>query len=142
MADPKLSPGDKVADLAFLLRSSAVFTGAVAASISLWALKHTALWIVLAGLLGGAGGFLLGTLLGSVFFSAAVGQVTVVKLGPGALQAAFKVGLIGGITSGILAAMIPVLILAETSSLAQLLGAGVIVGVVVGAAFAYLVTRP
>ena len=142
MAGPDLAPGDKVVDLAFLLRSSAVFASAVAAVSSLWILKHTPLWIVVAGLLGGAGGFLLDTFLGPVFFSAAAGEVTVVKLGPGSLQLAFKASLIGGITSGILASLLPALILAGTSRLAQLLGAGVIVGIVIGAVFAYLATRP
>lgn len=141
MVDPNLSPGDRVVDLAFLLRSSAVFTGTVAAAISLWVLKHMAFWTLAAGLLGGIGGFLVGTLLGLVFFPASTGKIVVVKLGPGASVLAFKAGLIGGITSGILAGLVPALLLAGSSRITQLVGVGVGVGIAVGTTFAYLVTR-
>lgn len=142
MADPNLSPGDRVVDLAYLLRSSAVFTGTVAAAISLWVLKHMAFWTLAAGLLGGTGGFLVGTLLGRVFFPASTGQIVVVKLGPGALVSAFKAGLIGGITSGILAGLVPALLLADGFKIPQLVGVGVGVGIAVGTALAYVATRP
>ncbi len=142
MGDPNLSPGDRVVDLAFLLRSSAVVTGTVAAAISLWVLKQIAFWTLAGGLLGGIVGFLVGTLLGLVFFPASAGKIVVVKLGPGALVLACKAALIGGITSGILAGLVPAVLLAGISRITQLVGVGVGIGIVVGATFAYLATRP
>lgn len=142
MVDPNLSPGDRVVDLAFLVRSSAVFTGIAAAAISLWVLKHIAYWTLAAGLLGGIGGFLVGTLFGRAFFPAPLGQVEVVKLGPGAFMLACKAALIGGITSGVVASLVPALLVADGFRIPQLVGVGIGIGIAVGTVLAYLATRP
>ena len=142
MSDPSIVAGDKVVDLAGLLRSSSLLTGAVASGVSLWVLNKSALWTVAAVVLGGAGGFVLGALLGLVFFPPRAGDVVVVKLGPGALQLALKAGLIGGVCSGILAGLLPPIILSQVPKLAHLVGIGVVAGIVIGAATAYIATRP
>jgi hypothetical protein len=141
MAAPSFARGDRVVDLAFLFRSSAVLTGAVAAAISVWMLRPTLVGLLAAALLGGAGGFLLGSVVGRAVFPAARGRITVVKLGPGAWPLALKAGWLGGTTAGILAAVLTASAMGGTSALPQLLAAGALAGIVVGAVFAYLVTR-
>ena len=142
MSDRSLVPGDRVVHLAALLRSSALLTGAAASAVSLWVLKQSALWTLAAVVLGGAVGFVLGSLLGPVLFLAPAGDVRVVKLGPGALHLALRAGLIGGICSGILAGVVPPLMLSQAPIVAQLVGTGVVIGIVIGAASAYIATRP
>jgi hypothetical protein len=142
MTGSPLSPGDKVVDLAALLRSSALLAGAVAAAVSLWLLVDALLWTGAALVAGGAGGYALGVAISRAFYRAPEGQVVVVKLGPGAMQAALQAGLIGGICSGALATSVPFLFLADGRTLIQHLWIGVVAGIVIGAAAAYVATRP
>ena len=141
MTNTGLSPGDKVVDLAGLLRTSALLTGAVAAAVSLWLLVEALLWTVVAMVAGGASGYALGIMIGRGFYRAPEGQVVVVKLGPGAMQSALQAGLIGGICSGALAIAVPFLLLADGRTLVQHLWIGIVAGIVVGAAAAYVATR-
>lgn len=142
MANPGISPGDKVVDLAALLRASALLAGAASAAVSLWLLVEALLWTVVALVAGGAGGYALGTMVSRGFYRAPEGQVVVVKLGPGAMQAALQAGLIGGICSGALAIAVPFLLLVDGRMFVQHLWIGVVAGIVVGAAAAYVATRP
>ena len=137
-----ISPGDKVVDLAALLRSSALLTGALTAAASLWLLIEALLWTAAALVAGGAGGYALGTVITRSFYRAPEGQVVVVKLGPGALPLALQAGLIGGIPSGGFAILVPFLFLADGRTLVQHLWIGVVAGIVVGVATAYVATRP
>jgi len=141
MSEP-IVPGDRVVDLAALLRSSALLAGAVASAVSLWVLTQSALWTLAGVVLGGALGFLLGSLLGPLCFPAPAGDVRVVKLGPGALQPALRAGLIGGLCSGVLAGLVPPLVLSQAPTAARLVGAGGVIGIVIGAVNAYIATRP
>jgi uncharacterized membrane protein len=142
VANPGLSPGDKVVDLAALLRASALLAGAASAAVSLWLLVEAILWTVVGAAVGAAGGYALGALIGRAFYGAPQGQVAVVKLGPGAMQAALQAGLIGGICSGALAIAVPFLLLADGRTLVQHLWIGIVAGIIVGAAAAYVATRP
>lgn len=142
MANSAISPGEKVVELAALLRSSALIAGAVAAAVSIWLLMEAPAWTVVALVAGGAGGYGLGILIGREFYRAPEGQVMVVKLGPGAMRAALQAGLIGGVCSGALATTIPFLFLADGRTLIQHLWIGVVAGIVIGAAAAHVATRP
>jgi hypothetical protein len=142
MPDPSFAPGDKVVALAALLRSSALLTGAVASAASVWILKQSVPWTLAAVVIGSTVGFFVGSALGPVFFPAPVGEVRVVKLGPGALQPALKAGLIGGICTGILAGLVPSLVLSQFPKVIELIGISVVIGIVFGAASAYIATRP
>jgi uncharacterized membrane protein len=142
MANPRISPGEKVVELAVLLQSSALLTGAVAAAVSLWLLMEALAWTVVALVAGGAGGYALGILIGREFYRAPEGQVMVVKLGPGAMRTALQAGLIGGICAGALAISVPFLLLADGRTLVQNLWIGVVAGIAIGAATAYVATRP
>ena len=142
MPDQNLVSGDLVVDLAGLLRSSAVVAGAIVCVVSLWILKQRAIWKVAAIFLGGFGGFFLGSLVGPLVFPASDDFVFVVKLGPGASWTALKASLIGGVSAGILAGLVPALITSKSSQLTWLMGNGVAVGIVMGAISAYIATRP
>ena len=142
MANSGISPGDKVVELAALLRASSLITGAVVAAVSVWLLGEGLLWIALALAAGGAGGYGLGALIGRDFYRATEGQVVVVKLGPGAMRTALQAGLVGGICSGALAVAVPFFLLADAWTLVQRLWVGVVPGIVIGVAAAYVATRP
>ncbi len=142
MANSSISPGDKVVDLAALLRASALLAGAVTAAVSLWLLVEGVLWAVVALVAGGAGGYALGILIGREFYRAPEGQVVVVKLGPGAMQVALRAGLIGGICSGALAIAVPFLLLADGRMLVQHLWIALAAGIAIGTIAAYVATRP
>lgn len=142
MSNATLNPGDKVIDLLGLVRSSAMVTGALTLPLALWILEQDVVWIGSAVVVGGVFGFLLGALLGRVFFAAPDGQVLVVKLGPGALSLALKAALNGGVCAGILIGLVAPLILSATTKLTPLVGLGIAVGTLWGVTSAYIATRP
>lgn len=142
MSDATLNPGDKVVDLAGLARSSAMITGAITLPLALWMLEQNVVWIVAAFVAGGVFGFVLGALLGRMFFPAREGHVFVVKLGPGALALALKAGLNGGVCAGILIGVLSPLMLSETANLPLLVGVGATIGILWGTFSAYIATRP
>ncbi len=142
MVDSNLAPGDRVVDLAASLRSAALIAGAVACALSVWIIKRNVLWALAALLLGGIAGFCLGLVLGLVMFRAPPGQAVVVKVGPGALAQTLKANLMGAGASGLIAAVVPAAMMGQSSKVVWLAGAGVGVGIVVGAALGYLASRP
>jgi hypothetical protein len=141
MATPMISSGDRVVDLAAALRFAASFAGAIACAVSLWVIKKNILWALAALVLGGIGGFCIGLILGRVIFRAPSGQVVVVKLGPGTLAETLKANLIGACVSGLIVALLPAVLFAESANLIQLVGLGVGVGIFVGAVSGYLASR-
>lgn len=142
MSHATLHPGDKVVDLAGLVRSSAMVTGAITLPLALWMLEQDVVWIVAAIVAGGIVSFLLGTLLGRLFFPAREGHVFVVKLGPGALPLALKAGLNGGVCTGILVGLLSPLVLSEVTKVTLLVGLGTAVGILWGMLSGYIATRP
>ena len=142
MSDAALNPGDKVVDLAGLVRSSAMITGAITLPLALWMLEQDAIWIVVAIVAGGVVGVVLGALLGRVFFPAREGHVFVVKLGPGALPLALKASLNGGVCTGILIGLSSPLLLSEVRTVTLLIGLCTAVGILWGTLSGYIATRP
>ena len=141
MPNTNLVSGDLVVDLASLLRSSAVFAGAVSGLVSIWILKRSAPWKVGGFVLGGVAGFLLGSFIGPLIFFAPEELVTVVKVGPGALGLTLKAGLIGGISAGFLVSLASSFIASQASRRFRLIGVGVAIGFAVGAFSAYMASR-
>jgi hypothetical protein len=141
MPNAPLNPGDKVVDLAGLTRSCAMVTGALTLPLALWILERNVIWIASAVAAGGVLGFLLGSLLGRVFFPTREGHVFVVKLGPGALPLALKAALNGGICTGILIGLSAPLVLSAITKVTPLVGLGTAVGLLWGATSAYIATR-
>jgi hypothetical protein len=91
---------------------------------------------------GGISGLCIGLVLGSLIYSAAPGSVAIVKLGPGALAETLKGTLIGAVISGLVVAAVPAGLFGQSSKLILLAGIGCGIGAVIGAAFAYIATRP
>ena len=139
---PDLLPGDRVIDLAFLLRSSAVVGGFLAAGLSAWLLGTGIVWIAAVAFAGAAGGFLLGSLVRHLHFPIFNGLVTVVKLGPGALALALRSALAGSVSTAMPAAVLPALVFPGSAGFPGLLLTGIVIGVVVGGVFAFLASRP
>ena len=142
MSHVTLKSGDKVVDLAGLVRSSAMITGAITLPLALWMLGQDVVWIVAALVAGGVVGFLLGALLGRMFFPARDGHVFVVKLGPGALPLALKAALNGGVCTGILIGLLSPLVLSNVAKVTLLVGLGTVVGILWGTLSGYIATRP
>jgi hypothetical protein len=134
--------GDRVVDLAASLRFAALIAGAISCAVALWILKQNVLWSIAALVVGGIAGLCVGFVLGPLIYSAAPGQVAVVKLGPGALAKTLKGTLIGAIISGLVVAAVPAGLFGQSSKLMLLAGIGCGIGAVVGAALGYLVSRP
>ncbi len=142
MPNATLNPGDKVVDLAGLLRSCAMVTGALTLPLALWILEQSIVWILAAVVAGGVVGILLGAVLGRAFFPAREGHVFVVKLGPGALPLALKAALNGGVCAGVLIGLSAPLVLSAGTKVTPLVGLGTAIGLLWGATSAYIATRP
>ena len=142
MPTPNIVSGDRVVDLAASLRFAALLAGALACAVSLWVIKQNVLWSIAALVVGGIAGFCIGLVLGPLIFSAASGQVAIVKLGPGALAETLKGTLIGAVVSGLIVAAVPAGLFGQSSKLMLLTGIGSGIGVLIGGALGYLATRP
>ena len=136
--DLNFVPVDKVVDLAASLRSTTVVAGAIACAVSLYILKRSLLWTLVACIFGGMVGYGIGLGLAPVMFSALTGLVAVVKLDADAIVDLLKTNAIGGVTSGVLVAAIPAWLFAQAvkSIFLILLGGGI--GLAVGLGLGYL----
>ena len=139
---PEDSSGDRVVDLAASLRFAALVAGAISCAVALWIIKQNVLWAAAALVIGGITGFCIGLVLGPLIFSAAPESVAIVKLGPGALAETLKGTLIGAVISGLVVAAVPAGLFGQSSKLMLLAGIGCSIDALIGAAFAYIATRP
>lgn len=142
MPDANLNPGDLVVDLAGLLRSAAIYAGAIASLVSFWILKSRAIWLIAAFVLGGIGGFFLGTFLAPFFYASNETYVAVVKVGPGAFGTALYAALIGSLSAGILSGLLTAVTTSQTGKIMKLTGASVVSAIVIGLVCAFFSTRP
>jgi hypothetical protein len=140
--DQNIVSGDRVVDLAASLRFATLVAGAISCAVALWIIKQNFLWSITALFVGGIAGLCIGLVLGPLIFSAAPGQVAVVKLGPGALAQTLKGTLIGAVISGLVVTAVPAGLFGQSSKLMLLAGIGCGIGAVVGAALGYLASRP
>ncbi len=140
--DQNIVSGDRVVDLAASLRFAALVAGAISCAVALWIIKQDILWSIAALVVGGIAGLCVGFVLGPLIFSAAPGQVAIVKLGPGALAETLKGTLIGGVISGLVVAAVPAGLFGQSSKLMFFAGIACGIGAVVGAALGYFATRP
>jgi hypothetical protein len=136
--DLNFVPVDKVVDLAASLRSTTVVAGAIACAVTLYILKRSVPWTLVACMFGGMVGYGIGLGLAPVMFSALTGLVAVVKLDTDAIVDLLKTNAIGGVTSGVLVAAVPAWLFAQAvkSILLILLGGGI--GLAVGLGLGYL----
>ena len=132
-----LNPGDRVVELATLVLSAAVATGAVASASILWLITKS--WLASGGALiaGAVVGFLVGQLVGRVLYHAG-GNTTVVKVGSASLSSTIPAGLAGGVATALAIGVLAVLIFSASSEASSLFGVAVGCGVVLGILFACL----
>lgn len=140
--DQNIVSGDRVVDLAASLRFAALVAGAISCAVAVWITKQNILWSIAALVVGGIAGLCIGLVLGPLIFSATPGQLAIVKLGPGALAETLKGTLIGAVISGLAVSAVPAGLFGQSSKLMLLVGIGCSIGAVIGAAFAYIATRP
>lgn len=133
-----LNPGDRVVELAALLRSAAVATGALAGAWLLWVLKKS--WVAsLGALAGGAAlGFVVGHVLARILYRTAEGNTTIVKVGSASLPSTLPAGLAGGAATAAIVGLLALLIFGAKNQALPLFGIALGCGVVLGVLFACL----
>lgn len=132
-----LNPGDRVVELAALVISAAVATGAVASAWILRLIKKSLLVSAGALIAGAVVGFLVGQLVGIVLYRTG-GNTTVVKVGSASLSATIPAGLVGGVVTALAVAILALLIFSARSQASSLFGVAIGCGVVLGILFACL----
>src|SRR5438132_8017747 len=85
MPTQSLNPGDRVVDLAALVVSVAVATGAVTGALLVWLIKRGWLAAAAAFVVGAMIGFVLGSALARVSYRTGDRATTVVKVGSASL---------------------------------------------------------
>jgi hypothetical protein len=133
-----LNPGDRVVELAWLLHSAAIATGAVTGAWLLWLIKKN--WVAsLGALLGGAAlGFVVAHVLARVLYRTAEGNTTVVKVGGASLASSIPAGLAGGLATAVAVAVIAIFLFGAKSQAWTLFSISLGCGVVLGCLFACL----
>jgi len=138
MATQGLNPGDRVVELAGLLHSAAMATGALTGAWLLWLIKKS--WVASLGtLLGGAAvGFVVAHVLARMLYRTAEGNTTVVKVGSASLTSTIPAGLVGGVVTAVAVALGALLIFGAKNQALPLFSVALGCGVVLGVAFACL----
>lgn len=137
MTPQGLNPGDRVVELAGLVTSAAIATGAVASAWILWLIKKS--WLISTGGLvaGGIVGFLIGQLIGRVLYRSGANTV-VVRVGRASLLATIRAGITGGTVTAIAIGLLTILIFSAKSQASSVFEVAIGCGVVFGILFACL----
>ncbi len=132
-----LNPGDRVVELAGLVVSAAVVTGAISGACLVWRLGKS--WLLSGGglIVGAVIGFGVGQLIARIFYRTGA-NATVVKVGSASLSSSIPAGLAGGISTGFAIAVIALLIFGARSQAPVLFGTAIGCGLVLGVLFACL----
>lgn len=130
-----LTPGDRVVDLAGLVRSAALGTGAVSAACVTWLAGKGWLTSLAALLIGAALGYLVAEVISRARYRRG-GNTTVVKVGGGSLVSTVSAGLAGGIATAIVVACVALLLFGVNNHAALWFGIALASGVTLGAIFA------
>jgi hypothetical protein len=139
MEQPNFQPGERVVDLGALAVSASVASGAVAGAWIRWWVDGG--WA--APLIGLVAGGLLGVVVGRLWAQARYrrsDETTIVRVGPGALGHSVPAALVGGVVTALLIALLSSLFVAALAQALPLFAIAVGCGVVVGIAFACLVS--
>jgi hypothetical protein len=133
-----LNPGDRVVELAGLLHSAAIATGALTGAWLLWLIKKN--WVAsLGALVGGAAlGFVVAHVLALLLYRTAEGNTTVVKVGSASLASTIPAGLAGGLAAAVAVAFIAVFLFGAKSQAWTLFSISLACGIVIGCLFSCL----
>lgn len=137
MPSEYINTGDMVVELAALVISTAVVTGAVTGAWILWLIKKSWLASLGALLAGAAVGYIVGQLVGGFLYR--IGEnTTVVKVGSESLPLTIPAGLAGGVTTALTVAILAVLIFNAKSEASSLFRVAMRCGMFLGILFACL----
>jgi hypothetical protein len=133
-----LNPGERVVELAGLLHSAAIATGALTGAWLLWLIKKN--WLASLGALlsGAALGFVVAHVLARLLYRTAEGNTTVVKVGTASLVSTIPAGLLGGVATAVAIALVVVLIFSAWNQAVPLFSTALCCGAVLGVLFACL----
>lgn len=130
-----LSPGDQAVDLAALVRSAALGTGAVSAAWVTWLVRKSCLTSLAALLIGAVLGYIVAEVVSRVRYRRG-GNTTVVKVGSRSLISTIPAGLAGGIPTAIAVAVVALLLFGAENHAALWFGVSLASGVALGVIFA------
>jgi hypothetical protein len=131
-----LNPGDRVVDLAALVVSVAVATGAVTGAWLVWLIKRGWLAAAAAFVVGAVIGFVLGSAIAHVSYRTGDRATTVVKVGSASLASTIRAGLLGGLGTSIGIALVALWAFRTTSPGGTLFRVAIGCGVGLGLLFA------
>lgn len=133
-----LTPGDRVVELAGLVRSAAIISGSVTGAWVVWLIKTN--WLVSLGALfaGATIGFVVAQIVARMLYRTADGQTVVVRVGGASLTSTIPAGLAGGVPTAVLVAGLALLLPGVDGQAASLFGAALGCGIASGILFACL----
>jgi hypothetical protein len=132
-----LNPGDKVIELAGVVISSAVTSGAISAAVIVWLIKKNWLPSTGAFFVGALFGFLVAQVMARLFYRSD-GNTVVAKLGVESLSLTIPAGLAGGITTALLVALVSILVFNASSQIVTVFGVALGCGIALGVLMACL----
>jgi hypothetical protein len=138
MPPQNLSPGDRVVELAAVVTTAAIVSGAIIGSAVVWIIKKNWLASVGAFFAGALLGFVLAQFIGRLLYKTADGNTTIVKVGSAGLSATIPAGLAGSVTTAVVVALIAILVFSAKSQAPNLFGIAIGGGLIFGIVFACL----
>lgn len=135
MSSQQINPGEMVVELAALVVTASVLTGAVSSAWILWLVKKS--WLISSGafVAGGVIGFIVGQITGNALYRSGE-NTTIAKVGIESLPATIPAGLAGGLITAIAISVIAVLMFGARKQGSPFLSIAICCGVVLGIASA------
>ncbi len=135
MSSQQINPGDMVVELAALVVTASILTGAVSSAWILWLIKRS--WLISGGAFfaGGVISFFIGQITGFALYRSGE-NTTIVKVGHESLTATIPAGLAGGMVTAIAISILALLILGARNQGSSVFAIAIICGVVLGIASA------
>jgi hypothetical protein len=133
-----LNPGDRVVELAGVVISAAVVTGAIAGALVVWLIKKS--WLTSAGafIAGAVLGFVVAKIVARLLYLTADGNTTIVKIGSASLSSTIPAGLAGGLASAVTVGLAALLVFGASTHEMTIFGIAIGCGIVIGTLFACL----
>ncbi len=137
MPDLGLQPGERVVELAAVVRTAAIVSGAVAGVATTWLVRRSWWFSLAAFVLGAVAGFVVSQFVSRLYRSAD-GQTVVARVGSTSLPATIPAGLAGGVSVALVVGIAVILLLSAQSRAVPVLGTSLGCGIVLGIIFACL----
>jgi len=136
MADQPLQAGERVVELAALVRTVGAVTGVVVGAATTWLVKRTWWPSLAAFILGAVAGFVVSSFVWRLYRPG--GQTIVVRVGSGSLSHTIAAGLVGGVPVALVVGLAVLVCFSAWSRVMTVLGTSLGCGIVLGVIFACL----